>query len=448
MGVDENKGKKVFLQTFGCQMNVLDSELMLGKLQAKGFEETPEPKNADVILYNTCAIREKAEHKVLSMMGDHGRLKSDNPTLQIGVLGCMSQLQGNELFKKSQNVNFVVGTDHLDRIDEIVEENLESPSKRKYLERREKLDFDRDVSLRPTPFQAYVSVMRGCDLYCTYCVVPTTRGRERSRVMTEILDEVKALADEGVSEITYLGQTVNAWGRRFDEKKTFSQLLRETNKISGIKRIRYVTSHPSFMSDDLIDTMAECEKVCAGLHLPVQSGSSAVLKKMKRGYTREEYLDIIQKLKHKVPNIALATDIILGFCGETDADFEDTVSLMKEVEYQQAFIFKYSVRPGTYASTKLPDDVPVEVKKERNQILLKVQEEIQAKNNKKRIGQEYEVLIEKQDSKGVSLMGRDETHLNIAVASNDRFLIGEYVNCKIVDATSLTLRAELVNNNA
>lgn len=438
--------RRVFLHTFGCQMNVLDSELMLGKLHASGWRTTENPRDADVILYNTCAVRELAEHKLLSMVGEHGLLKKANPSLMIGVLGCMSQLRGRELARLSSHVDFIVGTDHMDRIDEIIEEAASSSSLVSYTSRRDRLDFDRDVTLRPSRASAYVNVMRGCDLHCTYCVVPTTRGKERSRPMEEILDEVRALAADGASEVTYLGQTVNAYGRK-DGEGTFAGLLARTQEIEGIRRIRFVTSHPRFMTDDLIDVMASCSKVCPALPLPPQSGSDEVLRRMKRQYTRAEYMDIIGKLKSRIPGISLTGDFIVGFCGETEEDFRQTESLMREVEFQTAYIFKYSVRDGTFASTRLADDVPWEVKRERNQRLLELQEGIMEKLNAGRIGREVEVLLERHDPRHGMVLGRDVHHLNIAVKTSPD-LIGTYLPCRISSATALTLTAEPLHAEA
>lgn len=444
--VPSSDTRKVFLHTFGCQMNVLDSELMLGKLQHRGWRTTEIPREADVILYNTCAVRELAEHKLLSMVGEHGLLKKTNPSLMIGVLGCMSQLRGEELARLSSHVDFIVGTDHMDRIDEIIEEAAASSSLVSHLSRRDRMDYERDVTVRPSRASAYVNVMRGCDLHCTYCVVPTTRGKERSRTMPDILDEVRALVDDGCTEITYLGQTVNAYGRK-DGVGTFAQLLRSTQEIPNLRRIRFVTSHPRFMTDDLIDAMAECDKVCPALPLPPQSGSDAVLKRMKRQYTRGEYLDIIGRLKSRIPGISLTGDFIVGFCGETEQDFRQTESLMLDVQFQTAYIFKYSVRDGTFAAGKLGDDVPWEVKRERNQRLLDLQMGVMEKLNRGRIGQRVDVLLEREDKRHGVVMGRDAHHLNIAVKTTPD-LIGSYLPCLITSTTPLTLTAEPILQGA
>lgn len=301
------------------------------------------------------------------------------------------------------------------------------------------MDYERDVTTRANRASAYVNVMRGCDLHCTYCVVPTTRGKERSRTMPEILGEVRTLVNDGCTEITYLGQTVNAYGRK-DGVGTFAQLLRATQAIEGLRRIRFVTSHPRFMTDDLIEAMAECDKVCPSLPLPPQSGSDAVLKRMKRQYTRTEYMETIGKLKRRIPGISLTGDFIVGFCGETEEDFRETESLMREVEFQTAYIFKYSVRDGTFAAGKLADDVPWEVKRERNQRLLDLQMGVMDKLNRARIGQTVEVLLEREDKRHGVVMGRDAHHLNIAVKTTPD-LIGTYVPCVITSTTPLTLTA-------
>lgn len=422
-------------------MNVLDSELMIGKLARKGWIPVEDARDADLVLYNTCAIREKSVHKLVSALGKNKHLRKTRPHVKFGVLGCVGQLKGDELFSISPQVDFVVGTDHLDRIDEVVEAHLENPAQRSWLDKRDTLDFGREASARPTPFQAYVSVMRGCDLYCTYCVVPETRGRERSRPAGEILDEIRQLVDDGVVEVCLLGQTVNAYGRK-DDRGTFAELLHAVNKIDGLERIRFVTSHPKWMTEDLIEAMGACDKVLPWLHLPAQSGSNSVLKRMKRLYTREQYLDIIHSLKERIPQLALATDLIVGFSGETDDEFEDTVTLVQEVGYQTAYIFKYSEREGTFASRKLPDDVPDEIKRDRNQILLQAQDKTARHLNMSRIGQEVEVLIERESTTGDGrMMGRDRHYWNMAV-DGDPSMIGTTVACRITDATALTLYAE------
>lgn len=435
---DTKNSNKFYIRTYGCQMNQLDSELVAGKLIVRGFEQVQSEGEADIILFNTCSVRDMAERKVMGKLGLLGKVKNQRPDLILGVLGCMAQSKKETLFTKLPVVDLVCGTQSIDLLPSMLEDVVRSRHKRIEVSEEETHPTDSARAARSNKFKAFVSIMRGCDNYCSYCIVPYVRGRETSRPAKDIIDEVQVLADKGYLEITFLGQNVNSYGRGLDENVDFADLLEKVNAIDGIRRIRFVTSHPKDIGEKLVKAVGGLEKVCHYLHFPLQSGSDHVLKKMNRGYTSAQYLKKVQMLRQVVPDIALSSDIIVGFPGETEQDFRDTYKMMEKIEFDSAFVFKYSPRKGTQAAS-LDDSVPFDVKKERNKLLLELQQNISARNNARLVGSSFNVLVEgpsKTDK--TRLMGRT-THNRIAVFASEEGLEGKIVPVQVDDATALTL---------
>ncbi|MCP4270171.1 MAG: tRNA (N6-isopentenyl adenosine(37)-C2)-methylthiotransferase MiaB [Candidatus Brocadiaceae bacterium] len=437
----------VFIKTFGCQMNKLDSELSIGSLMKHGYTVAKEEKGADIILLNTCSVRDKAEHKVYSQLGSLRDQKEKNPDLILGVLGCMAQNEGDKIFKRMPHVNLVCGTRMFSKLPELLEEINESDKRVLAIDEDGDVNFDRLITQRQNRYNAFVSIMRGCDNYCTYCIVPYVRGREFSRTVSDIVDEVKALVDDGCKEITLLGQNVNSYGKGLSGEVTLATLLRKLDPIEGIERIRFVTSHPRDMTKEILEAVGGLPKVCEHLHMPAQSGSDRILKRMKRQYTSAHYKELAEMAKTLVPDITIASDFIVGFPGETEGDFEDTVKLLNNVRCQNSFIFKYSPRTGT-AATELIDDVEEETKKRRNHILLELQKKISSEENKKMHGKSTEVLVEgTSKSDTARLCGRTRQNqiavFNLPEEGNHADLIstlpGKLVDINIVDSTDLTL---------
>ncbi len=433
-----NNTRKVYIKTYGCQMNNLDSELSIGSLVKEGYTFTEDEKAADVILLNTCSVRNKAEHKVYSQLGSLRDQKEKNPGLILGVLGCMAQNDGEKIFKRMPHVNLICGTRMFSKLPELLEEINGSNKRILAIDEDGEVSFDRLITQRPNRYKAFVSIMRGCDNYCSYCIVPYVRGREFSRPVEDVINEVKDLADDGCKEITLLGQNVNSYGKGLSENTTLATLLRKLDAIEGIERIRFVTSHPKDMTRDILEAVGELPKVCENLHMPAQSGSDKILEKMRRQYTSEYYRGVVEMARSFVPDITIASDFIVGFPGESEDNFKDTVSLMRDVRYQNCFIFKYSPRTGTSA-TELKDDVPEKTKKMRNQILLDLQSDISAEDNKEMIGKSVEVLVEGTSKTDESkLTGRTRQN-QIVVFSGSSSLLGKLTDVYIVDSTDLTL---------
>ena len=389
-------------------MNVLDSELVAADLIKVGYTLVDSAKLADVILFNTCSVRQHAEDKVYSALGRLKHVKEHRPETIIGVMGCMAQKDQQQIFKRAPHVDLVVGPGQLWRLPTLVEglraqraPRLEVSLDRKSNDRASvqesfaRFDPRRSVRTRPTPQQALVRIMFGCDMFCTYCIVPSVRGPEQSRPAGEILDEVRRLADQGCLEVTLLGQTVNSY-RDTSGGTTLrlADLLTRLSEIESLRRIRFLTNHPRHMTDDLIDAVRDLPKVCPYFHVPVQSGSNAVLRRMKRGHTVEEYRDMLARIRERVPGAAITSDFIVGFCGETDDDFAQTAALVREARFKNSFIFKYSPRPGTKAAETLEDDVPEAVKRRRNNELLAIQDAISLEDNGAMRGRRVEVLVE------------------------------------------------------
>ncbi len=399
---------KLYIETVGCQMNVLDSELVVAALRQQGYELCENPREADTVLFNTCSVREHAEHKIYSSVGRLKYGKRKRPQQVIGVIGCMAQKDQGRIFERAPHVDLIVGTGQLAEIPRMVDEIRRTRKKQVAvsLGRRdgsrsdvagsfESYDPLRDPTMRPSPWQAYVRIMIGCDKFCTYCVVPTTRGPEQSRPPRDIQREVLSLADQGVREITLLGQTVNSYQQIQDGiTHRLSDLLALIHEAAGIERIKFVTNFPKDMTNDLLHAVRDLPKVAHYLHVPLQAGCDDVLRRMKRGYTVQEYRDMMSRIREIVPDCAVSSDFIVGFCGENEASFQKSMAAVEEFRFKNSFIFKYSPRPGTKADELYPDDVPEDVKKRRNNELLDLQTHISAEDNAEFIGRQVEVLVE------------------------------------------------------
>jgi tRNA-2-methylthio-N6-dimethylallyladenosine synthase len=458
--------KKLYIETVGCQMNVLDSELVVGSLRRQGYELTHEVADADVIFFNTCSVRQHAEDKVYSALGRLRGHKQHYPDKVIGVLGCMAQKDQGLILKRAPHVDIVCGTGQLARLPELIESVRErgkpqlalsldrtEASRREVEHSFESYDPLRDPSMRPTPFQAYVRVQIGCDKFCTYCIVPSVRGPEQGRPPEHIAAEVRQLAAEGAKEITFLGQTVNSY--RYDRgdgrTERLSDLIARVHDTPGLERIKFITNFPRDMGDDLLDAVRDLPKVCPYLHVPAQSGCDEMLKRMKRLYTVGYYRDMLARCRERVPGVAVSSDFIVGFCGETEESFERTCELVRTSGFKNSFIFKYSARPGTKADELFPDDIPEGIKKRRNNDLLAIQNAVSLADQQARVGQTVEVLVEglsksalKQDGPGPrQLTGRTTTDHIVVFEGNQR-LIGQTVRARIDAATPFTLFGSVV----
>lgn len=432
------------VETWGCQMNVLDGERMAGQLERRGFRPAAKEESPDVVILNTCAVREKAEAKVYSALGVLGRRKQDFPELVIGVTGCVAQVEGNEILERAPWVDFVLGTGNVERIGELVD-SVRS-------ERRHVLSLElpiespvyqfREIS-RGSAFAAYVTVIEGCSQFCTFCIVPFTRGRERSRRSSEIFEEIRSLVSRGYSEVTLLGQTVNAY-RDPEEGTGFGELLSKAARIPGVRRLRFLTSHPRFVDAAMIEALAAGGNVAPYLHLPAQSGSDRVLYRMKRRYTASEYLEKIARVRAALPQVAISSDFIVGFPGETEEEFEATLDLVRAARFASVFAFRYSARPGTAAARWGRETfVRDEVAAERLARLLDLQTELQAEVNRGLVGRELEILVEGPDKDGRT---RGRTPCNrIAHVSGDGGLSkpGDYLRVRIVRGLPNSLLAEV-----
>jgi len=425
--------RSVYIETYGCQMNLADTELLLGHLNRHGYQRTQDPAGADVILINTCAIREHAEERVLGRLGDLLRYKARRPDVQIGLAGCMAQHLRDTLMAKLPLVDFVVGPDAYRRLPEMLANAAGDPFIDVRLDRAE--TYADITPQREGGVRAWVTIMRGCDKFCTFCVVPFVRGRERSLPADALIDQVRRLAADGYREVVYLGQTVNAYR---DGATDFAELLRRTDAIDGIERIRFTSPHPSDMSERVIDAMTTCGKVCPQLHLPLQSGSDRVLERMERGYTAAEYLDLVTRLRRALPDIALSTDIIVGFPGEDEADFLATRELMRLVGYDNAFMFKYSARSGTKAF-KWEETVPEEEKSRRLQAIIALQEECSAAINRMQIGRVTKVLVEGPARRREGWMAGKTPQFKTAVFPANGYRVGDIGPLRITDSTAHTL---------
>jgi tRNA-2-methylthio-N6-dimethylallyladenosine synthase len=405
----ENRPKQLYIETVGCQMNLLDSELVVGALRKKGYELTDSVSRADVVLFNTCSVRQHAEDKIYSALGRLKHRKRKHPDLVIGVMGCMAQKDQELIFRRAPHVDLVAGPGQLGRIpallDQVQRERQRSiavslprtgGTRQEVTASFDEYDPDRMAEMRPLRFQAFLRIMMGCDKFCTFCIVPSVRGPEQSRTPESIIAEAHKLADEGCVEVTLLGQTVNSYKVRGTDGKTWrlSDLLAAIHSINGLQRIKFITNFPRDMTDDLLHAVRDLPRISPYLHVPAQHGSNEVLRRMKRGYTVEQYEEMLARTREVLPHAAVSSDFIVGFCGETDRDHEQTCDLVRRARFKNSFVFKYSPRPGTRAYDGLPDDVPEQVKKRRNNELLAIQNQISLEDNRNLVGETKCVLVE------------------------------------------------------
>ncbi|TVR73579.1 MAG: tRNA (N6-isopentenyl adenosine(37)-C2)-methylthiotransferase MiaB [Marinilabiliales bacterium] len=434
--------RKLYIETYGCQMNVSDSEVVVSIMQDNGVAYTSEPGHADIVLINTCSIRENAEKRVWGRLEVFRQMKKNNPALMVGVIGCMAERLKEKLLEEEHLVDLVIGPDAYRELPALLEEAGTGQKAINVLLSREETYADiSPLRLDKNGVSAFVSVMRGCNNYCAYCVVPFTRGRERSRDPESIINEIDDLASKGYREVTLLGQNVNSynWNKGNGSPTGFASLLEMAARRHPGVRLRFSTSHPRDIGDDLLHTIARNPNICRHIHLPVQSGSSRILRLMNRGYTREKYLDRIDAINRIIPGCAISTDIIAGFCSETEVDHRQTISLMEEVGYDFAFMFKYSERPDTAAARKLADDVPDDVKSERLTEIIELQGSLSARSKKDDIGKTFEVLVEGTSKKSAGeLFGRTSQN-KVVVFPAGSYRPGDYVNVKITRSTPATL---------
>ena len=434
--------KTYHIKTYGCQMNEHDSENIKAMLEELGFTYNDNYEESDLVLLNTCSIRENAHNKAFGMLGRLKHLKEKNPNLIVGLCGCMAQEEGvvNEILTKYKWVNFVFGTHNLHRLPYLINENLKTNKSEIEVYSKEGNIIEGMPVKRESKYKAFVNIIYGCDKFCTYCIVPFTRGKQRSRLMEDIITEVKGLVDNGYQEVTLLGQNVNAYGKDLGLGYGMEELLEEVSK-TNIPRIRFVTSHPWDFTDKMIDVIANNKNIMPAIHLPVQSGSSRILKLMGRRYTKEEYLELFNKIKNKVPNVSISTDIIVGFPGETEEDFIKTLELADTCKFDNAFTFIYSPRENT-AAARLKDDVTLEEKEERLHRLNEVVNKYFLENNKKLVGKVVPVLVEGISDKKNELYGYTDTNKLINF-KGDISLIGKIIDVKVTDAKTWSLDGEL-----
>jgi tRNA-2-methylthio-N6-dimethylallyladenosine synthase len=433
-----------FLETFGCQMNEHDSEKVAGVLLARGYKQVETTDAASIILYNTCSIREKAAQKVFSRLGEYRTTRKDGQI--IGVLGCVAQQEGQEIFARAPWVSLVCGSASYRKLPEMIAQ-LEAGNPRVTgLDTDTEETFETEITRRDNPWRAYLTIIEGCDKACSYCVVPFTRGPERSRGSASILREIKELADLGYTEVQLLGQTVNSYADPSEGKMRFSQLLVAAAEVPGIRRVRFTTSHPRDFGKDIVEAIDSVPGICNHVHLPVQSGSTAVLRAMQRTYTREEYLEKISMIRAAKRRISVTTDIIVGFPGETEKDFGDTLGLLEEVKYDGAFTFKYSPRPNT-PSLKMPDAIPEEEKTRRLMTLMEKQREIQAGLNATRVGERYELLVVNKSRRENQWSGHTTDHKVVVFTSRRQELLGDYVQVEVKSAGENSLVGEEVEGS-
>jgi tRNA-2-methylthio-N6-dimethylallyladenosine synthase len=429
----------VYVETYGCQMNVSDSELMLGKLAAHGYEAVDQPDGADVILVNTCAIRDHAEQRVIGRLGELRR--NMKPGSVVGVTGCMAQRLGPQLLTKAKHVSIVIGPDGYRALPDLIDRARAG-------ERTIATTFDLEEhyeDFQPRRFdkvKAWIPVQRGCDYRCTYCIVPTTRGSERSRRLVDVVREVEAVVAEGMTEVVLLGQTVNSY---HDADFDFADLLRAVGAVDGVRRVRFTSPHPNDFSDRVIAAVAEVDAVCEHVHLPMQSGSTRVLKRMLRRYTREGYLDCVAKLRSAVPGLSLTTDVIVGFPGETDEDFEETLEVVREVGFADGFTFKFSPRDGTPA-TRMPAELTVsdELASERLARLVETIRGIARATNMTHLGRRYEVLIERAARRGDDVFMARTRDFKTVMVPGDATMLGSYVTVELTGTTGSTFTGQIV----
>ena len=434
------EGRKLFIETYGCQMNVGDTEIIISILQQHGYIYTEEQAEADVILINTCSIRDNAEQRIWGRLSEMRRLKKQKPSLVVGIVGCMAERLNDKLLEEGTGVDIVAGPDAYRDLPKLLKE-AESGQKgvNVLLSLEETYAEIAPVRIDKNGVSAFIAIMRGCNNFCSYCVVPYTRGRERSRDAETILAEARSLFENGYREVTLLGQNVNSY---HCGEVDFPELMRRVAEISPLLRVRFATSHPKDMSDRLLEVMASKPNICRAIHLPAQSGSTAMLERMNRKYTREWYLDRIVAIRRYMPDCAITTDLIAGFAGETEEEHQATLSLMREVGYDFAYMFKYSERPGTFAQRNLGDDVPEEVKSRRLQEIIALQNELGLESYRRDVGKEFEVLVEGESRRNkAQLFGRTSQN-KVVVFDRGDHKAGDYVRVRVTDCTSATLLGE------
>ena len=478
--VDRDHNGQLYIETVGCQMNMLDSELVVAALRKDGYELSDSPKAADTVIFNTCSVREHAEHKIYSALGRLKYAKRKDPQKVIAVMGCMAQKDQDLIFQKAPHVDLIVGTGQLAEIPRLIRETREADQRTQQkavsLGRRDgtvaevsssfqSYDPLRDPEMRPTPFQAFVRIMIGCDKFCTYCVVPSTRGPEQSRPPSQILSEVRVLADQGVKEVCLLGQTVNSYKHTEEGRlHRLSDLIYAIDQVEGIERIRFVTSYPKDMTNDLLEAVRDLPKAVKYLHVPLQHGCDEQLRLMKRGYTVEDYREMMGRIREHIPDCSVSSDFIVGFSGETEESHQLSMDAIREYRFKNSFIFKYSERGGTKAADLLPDDIPEDVKKRRNNEMLALQNEISEEDNAEFIGKTVNVLVEgrskaaekqaARDSENgghqadgashkLQLMGRSECDRIVVFDGNPR-LAGSTAQIEVHDCTGTTLIGSIV----
>ena len=477
---NDTKTHKLYIETVGCQMNMLDSEMVVASLRREGYELSDNVGDADTILFNTCSVREQAENKTYSALGRLRAEKKNHPHKIIGVMGCMAQKDQKLIFQRAPYVDLIVGPGQLKEIPSLIQKARTDGGQHTAVGlgrtagkvadiKRSHETFDplRDPTMRPTPFQAFLRIQIGCDKFCTYCIVPMTRGPEQGRSPKMVFDEAKILAEQGCKEITLLGQTVNSYKHVADDGTTtrLADLLYQLHEINGIERIKFVTSYPKDMGYELLTAVRDLKKVSPYLHVPLQSGSDAVLKRMKRGYTVGDYREMMARINETLGEAAaISSDFIVGFCGETEEEFQETVDLVKECRFKNSFIFKYSERPGTKASDQLPDDVPFLVKKRRNNELLNVQNQISEEDNQKFLGETVEVLVEGPSkrtdadvndlsngqpvSEGTPMQLAGRTHCDrIVVFDGTTRLVGQTIPIGIYEVAAFTLMGTVITDH-
>jgi len=449
----ENNGRKVYIRTYGCQMNEYDSEIMAGLLNNSGYHLTDNLEEAKIIILNTCYVREKVKHKIYSKLGELRKLKEEKPDLILGLSGCLVQREPEEALQRAPYLDFILGTSNFYQLPEVLKEISGNDNREKQVGKRYSgivrveengIIPENLPKLRKRRFTAYVPVIRGCNNFCSYCNVPYVRGRERSRLPDYIVKEVEELSCQGCREVTLLGQNVNSYGKDLNEDQDFADLLIQVNRVKSIRRIRFITSHPKDLSDKLIDQMARLDKVCEHLHLPVQSGSNKILSRMKRGYTREHYQNLVDKLRQAIPETTLTTDIIVGFPGEEEEDFRDTLELVETVGFDGAFTFCYSPLRGTEAA-RLEERIPAEISGERLRRLIELQQAILLKKNKSLVGRKFEVMVE-----GISKKNPDEVEgrtrgNKIIIFPGGKNLIGRFIWVEIVKAGCWALKGKVIS---
>ena len=442
----------IYIETYGCQMNFADSEIVASLLQKEGDQMVGEIEQADYVLINTCAIRDNAEQRIRKRLRELRAVQQRHPQLRIGILGCMAERLQSQLMVEEENVSFVVGPDSYRRLPEIIRKVREMGVKEAATELSTSETYAdiEPVRLASNGISAYISIMRGCQNYCAYCVVPYTRGRERSRDPETIVAEARSLFEQGYKEVTLLGQNVNSY--RFVEENAggekvtvdFPDLMRRVAEIDPLLRVRFATSHPKDLSDKLLEVMAKYDNICKCIHLPVQSGSDRMLKLMNRHYDSAWYLDRIAAIRRYMPDCSITTDVIAGFCTETEEEHQMTLEMFRKVRYDYAYMFKFSMRPNTYAEKHLQDDVPDAEKTRRLEEIIALQGQLALENNRKEIGKTFEVLVEGESHRSKEqLFGRNSQN-KVIVFDRKNVVPGQYVKVKVTDCTAATLKGELV----